>query len=93
MSLICGNAAPFKPLLGCMAGLACLLGIAAGTPARAQAGPDAIYGVTGLDVAPKSAAKGVAILKQYRDSGAQAGRQSGRRPAAGGGLAQPVHRL
>ena len=71
MSLICGNAAPFKPLLGCMAGLACLLGIAAGTPARAQAGPDAIYGVTSLDVAPNSAAEGIAILKQYRDSGPQ----------------------
>ncbi len=73
MSLIRGNAAPFRPLLGCMAGLACLLAIAAGAPARAQAGPDAIYGVTSLDVAPNAAAQGIAILKQYRDSGPQQG--------------------
>jgi quinol monooxygenase YgiN len=71
MSLICGNSVLFKPLLGCMAGLACLIGIAAPAPARAQAGPDAIYGVTSVDVAPKSVAEGIAILKQYRDSGPQ----------------------
>jgi quinol monooxygenase YgiN len=54
-----------------MAGLACLLGIAAGSAARAQSGAEAIYGVTSLDVAPDSVAQGVAILKQYRDAGRQ----------------------
>jgi quinol monooxygenase YgiN len=57
-----------KPHVGCVAGLACLLAIAAGSAARAQAGPDAIYGVTSLDVAPDAVAQGVAILKQYRDA-------------------------
>jgi quinol monooxygenase YgiN len=55
-----------KPHVGCVAGLACLLAIAAGSAARAQAGPDAIYGVSSLDVAPDAVAQGVAILKQYR---------------------------
>ena len=41
-----------KPHVGWAVGLACLLAIAAGSAARAQAGPDAIYGVTSLDVAP-----------------------------------------
>jgi quinol monooxygenase YgiN len=54
--------------MGCVAGLACLLAIAAGSAARAQAGPDAIYGVSSLDVAPDAVAQGIAILKQYRDS-------------------------
>jgi quinol monooxygenase YgiN len=60
-----------KPHVGCVAGLACLLAIAAGSAARAQAGPDAIYGVSSLDVAPDAVAQGVAILKQYRDTGRQ----------------------
>jgi len=60
-----------KPQVGCVAGLACLLVIAAGSAARAQAGPDAIYGVSSLDVAPDAVAQGVAVLKQYRDSGRQ----------------------
>ena len=60
-----------KPHVGLVAGLACLLAIAAGSAARAQAGPDAIYGVTSLDVAPDAVAQGVAILKQYRDAGRQ----------------------
>ena len=54
--------------MGCVVGLACLLALAAGSAARAQAGPDAIYGVTSLDVAPDAVAQGVAILKQYRDA-------------------------
>ncbi|HEY3641884.1 MAG TPA: antibiotic biosynthesis monooxygenase [Xanthobacteraceae bacterium] len=65
------HSASFRPLAGCMAGLACLLGIAAGSAARAQSGAEAIYGVTSLDVAPDSVAQGVAILKQYRDAGRQ----------------------
>jgi quinol monooxygenase YgiN len=60
-----------KPHMGCVAGLACLLAIAAGSAARAQGGPDAIYGVSSLDVAPDAVAQGVVILKQYRDSGRQ----------------------
>jgi len=66
-----GHSASFRPLAGCMAGLACLFGIAAGSVARAQSGAEAIYGVTSLDVAPDSVAQGVAILKQYRDAGRQ----------------------
>ena len=42
--------------------------IAAGSPARAQAGADAIYGVITLDVAPGADAQGAAILKQYREA-------------------------
>jgi len=60
-----------KPHVGCVAGLACLLAIAAGSAARAQAGPDAIYGVSSLDVAPDAVAQGVAVLKQYRETGRQ----------------------
>ena len=71
MISISGRSAWSRPLAGCMAGLACLIGIAAGSPARAQAGPDAIYGVTSLDVAPDAVAQGIAVLKQYRDSGRQ----------------------
>jgi len=56
-----------KPLVGCVAGLACLL-VAAGSAARAQAGADAIYGVTALDVAPDAVAQGTALLEQYRDA-------------------------
>jgi quinol monooxygenase YgiN len=60
-----------KPHVGCVVGLACLLAIAAGSAARAQAGADAIYGVSSLDVAPDAVAQGIAILKQYRDSARQ----------------------
>jgi quinol monooxygenase YgiN len=66
-----GHSASFRPLAGCVAGLVCLLGIAAGSAARAQSGAEAIYGVTSLDVAPDSVAQAVAILKQYRDAGRQ----------------------
>jgi len=49
----------------------CLLGFLLALPApsgaRAQAGGDAIYGVTTLDVAPGAADQGVALLRQYRD--------------------------
>jgi quinol monooxygenase YgiN len=46
---------------------ACLLVVAAHSPARAQLSTDTIYGVTALDVAPGAAAQGVALLRQYRD--------------------------
>jgi quinol monooxygenase YgiN len=55
-------------LMRCLAGLVCLIAIAAGSAARAESGGDAIYGVTSLDVAPDAVAKGVALLKQYRDA-------------------------
>jgi len=42
--------------------------VAASSAAKAQATPDAIYGVTNLDVAASAAAQGVALLKQYRDA-------------------------
>jgi quinol monooxygenase YgiN len=71
MFSICERSVSFRSLAGCMAGLVWLLGVAAGSPARAQAGGDAIYGVTSLDVAPSSVAEGIAILKQYRDAGRQ----------------------
>ena len=57
-----------RPVVGCMVGLACLIAIAAGSVAQAQSGPDAIYGVTSLDVAPDAVAKGSALLKQYREA-------------------------
>src|SRR5712664_1881878 len=44
-----------------------LLAVATHSAARAQAGGDAIYGMTALDVAPGAAAQGVAMLRQYRD--------------------------
>jgi len=44
-----------------------LLAVATHSAARAQAGGDAIYGMTALDVAPGAAAQGVALLRQYRD--------------------------
>src|ERR1700693_3403685 len=55
-------------LTRCVVGLACLIPVAVGSAARAQNGPDAIYGVTALDVAPDAVAKGVAALNQYRDA-------------------------
>jgi quinol monooxygenase YgiN len=55
----------------CMVGLAWLLALAGGLPARAEPGADAIYGVTSIDVAPESVAQGVALLKQYRDAARQ----------------------
>jgi quinol monooxygenase YgiN len=71
MIFVCARSVSFKPLAGLMAGLAFLLAGAAGSAARAQAGPDAIYGVTNLDVAPDAVDQGIAILKQYRDAGRQ----------------------
>jgi quinol monooxygenase YgiN len=44
-----------------------LLAVTSHSAARAQAGSDAIYGMTALDVAPGAAAQGVALLRQYRD--------------------------
>jgi quinol monooxygenase YgiN len=53
--------------IGGALGVALLL--AAGSSARAEdAGPDAIYGVTALDVAASASAQGGAVLKQYRDA-------------------------
>jgi quinol monooxygenase YgiN len=56
--------------LGRALGSAVLLALAAGCAAQAQAqsGPDAIYGVTSLDVAAPAAGQGAALLKQYRDA-------------------------
>lgn len=48
--------------------LAIVIAIAMASDARAQAGPDAIYAVTSLDVAPGATAQGIALLKQYRDA-------------------------
>jgi len=62
------------PSTGCLTGLALLLTIAGGSPAQAQAGGEAIYGVTSLDVAPGAVAQGIGLLKQYRDA---ARRQAG----------------
>jgi quinol monooxygenase YgiN len=58
-------------------GAAFLLTIAASSAAQAQVGADAIYGVTGLDVAAGAAAQGVAILKQYRDAARKQAGNSG----------------
>jgi quinol monooxygenase YgiN len=55
-------------LMRCVLGMACLIAIAAGSAARAQGSPDAIYGVTALDVAPDAVQKGIALLKQYREA-------------------------
>jgi (4S)-4-hydroxy-5-phosphonooxypentane-2,3-dione isomerase len=65
MVLVRKRSALFTPLAGCLAAAALLFAAAAG--AHAQAGPDAIYGVTSLDVAPDKVAQGVALLKQYRE--------------------------
>lgn len=59
--------ARFKLLSARLSGAAFLLALAAGS-AHAQAGPDAIYGVTNVDVAAGATAQGVAALKQYRDA-------------------------
>jgi quinol monooxygenase YgiN len=69
----------FERLLGCAIGCAVLLAMAAGpaAQAQAQAGPDAIYGVTSLDVAASAAGQGVAILKQYRDAARKQAGNSG----------------
>jgi quinol monooxygenase YgiN len=48
-------------------GAALLLTVAT-SAAQAQAGPDAIYGVTNLDVAASAAAQGLGALRQYRDA-------------------------
>jgi quinol monooxygenase YgiN len=71
MISICQHSASFRPLAGCVVGLAGLLAIAVGSAARAQTGADAIYGVTSLDVAPDSVAQGIVVLRQYRDAGRQ----------------------
>jgi len=47
--------------------MAFVFAIAPSGTAFAQAGGEAIYGVTVLDVAPNAANQGVALLKQYRD--------------------------
>jgi autoinducer 2-degrading protein len=57
----------FECIARCLSGFAFLLAIAANSTAQAQAGGDAIYGVTALDVAPSAASQGVALLRQYRD--------------------------
>jgi quinol monooxygenase YgiN len=59
-------AARFRPFVQCLLGL--LLAIAAHSAAQAQAGGNAIYGVTTLDVAPSAVSQGVALLKQYREA-------------------------
>jgi quinol monooxygenase YgiN len=51
----------------CLLGSAVLLAITGQSSAQAQAGSDAIYGVTTLDVAPAAARQGVALLRMYRD--------------------------
>ena len=71
MMFVRERSVPYKPVLRLMAGLAFLVAGAAASAARAQAGPDAIYGVTSLDVAPGAVDQGIAILKQYRDAGRQ----------------------
>jgi quinol monooxygenase YgiN len=71
MNFVRAYAASRKPLMLCLVGLGLLIAMAAGSAARAQAGPDAIYGVTSLDVAPGAVDQGIAILKQYRDAGRQ----------------------
>jgi quinol monooxygenase YgiN len=45
--------------------------VGAGLSAHAQAGGDAIYGVTSLDVAASATGPAVALLKQYRDGARQ----------------------
>jgi len=50
-----------------LSGAAFLLAVAAGS-AQAQAGPDAIYGVTNIEIAASAAAQGAAALKQYREA-------------------------
>jgi len=49
-------------------GAALLLALAGSSAAQAQAGPDAIHGVTNLDVTASAAAQGITALKQYRDA-------------------------
>jgi (4S)-4-hydroxy-5-phosphonooxypentane-2,3-dione isomerase len=61
-------AAPTRRLV--LRALSALAFAFAGLPhgaAFAQAGGEAIYGVTALDVVPSAAKEGVALLKQYRD--------------------------
>jgi quinol monooxygenase YgiN len=53
-------------LVVCAAALAGLLAMMTG--AGAQAGSDAVFVVTTLDVSPGMAAQGAAVLKQYRDA-------------------------
>jgi len=67
MSILKRTELSFECIARCLSGLAFLLAIAANATAQAQAGGDAIYGVTALDVAPSTASQGVALLRQYRD--------------------------
>src|SRR5215467_4550477 len=67
MSILRRAELSFESVARCLLGLAFLLAIAANSTAQAQAGGDAIYGVTALDVAPGAASQGLALLKQYRD--------------------------
>jgi quinol monooxygenase YgiN len=60
------HSAPLKSLA--FIGLALLLALAPGLPARAQTAAGAIYGVTALDVAADAAGQATALLKQYRDA-------------------------
>jgi quinol monooxygenase YgiN len=73
--MIRAHLASCKSLIACLAGLALL--IVAGSAARAQAGPDSIYGVTNVDVAPGAVAQGIALLKQYRDAARKQAGNSG----------------
>src|SRR5215467_12793337 len=76
MSILKRTELSFECIARCLSGLAFLLAIAANSTAQAQAGGEAIYGVTTLDVAPSAASQGVALLKQYRDAALkQAGNQ------------------
>src|SRR5215470_2246885 len=67
MSILKRTELSFESVARCLLGLAFLLAIAANSTAQAQAGGDAIYGVTALDVASSAASQGVALLRQYRD--------------------------
>jgi (4S)-4-hydroxy-5-phosphonooxypentane-2,3-dione isomerase len=54
-------------MLQALLSLAFVFAVAPNGTAFAQAGGEAIYGVTALDVVPNAAKEGVAVLKQYRD--------------------------
>jgi quinol monooxygenase YgiN len=69
MMFIRERSAQLKLPTAVIGALALLIAGSANSGARAQTSLDAIYGVTSLDVAPGAGAQGVAILKQYRDSG------------------------
>jgi quinol monooxygenase YgiN len=58
-------------------GLLALLLATIGQSAGAQPGPEAIYGVTSLDVAPSATDGAIVVLKQYRDAALKQGGNSG----------------